>query len=207
MDTKIDFKNTKGFRLVIKWGEKKIDLGNIEFKTDGSLIFVSKFHSDKSIEPIIESGISRFKDNKFHSHVPEKKFSIDDGFHISLHPKSQKMHFRRHLPGEILYERSMNWFPVTQSFNLLYFYTLPLDLCKKSQKKETFITPVDPSYKDSLVLKIDIFPRDTKEHFPYDKSISVIGFCPNYVVRVSVMLAKQRTAALLYWPVSSELEL
>lgn len=207
MDTKIEIKNTKGFRLVIKWGDKKIDLGNIEFKTDGSLIFISKFHSDKSIQSTIEFGISRFKDNKFHSHIPEKKFAIDDGFHISLHPKSQKMHFRRHFPGGIFYHRCMSWFPVIKPFNLLYFYTIPLDLCMDSPKRETFITPVDPEYKDSLLLKVDILPRDTTEHFPYDKSICVMGYCPTYFVRVSLMLAKQRTAALLYWPESSELEL
>ena len=84
---------------------------------------------------------------------------------------------------------------------------MPLDLCPQSEKKETFITPVDEKYKDSLLLKIDIFPRDIKEHFPYDRSIYVIGYCPNYLVRISVMLAKQRTSALLYWPEDSNLNL
>lgn len=207
MDTKIDFKNTKGFRLVIKWGDKNIDLGNLEFKTDGSLIFISKFHSDKAFDSTIQFGTSRFKDNMFHSHIPEKSVSVTDGFHISLHPKRQKMHFRRHSPGEILYERDINWFPVQTPFNLLYFYTMPLDLCPQSKKKETFITPVDERYKDSLMLKIDILPRDTKEHFPYDKSIYVIGYCPHYLVRISLMLAKQRTPALIYWPEDNILEL
>lgn len=207
MDTKIDFKNTKGFRLVIKNGNKNIDLGNLEFKTDGSLIFISKFHSDKEYDSTVQFGTSRFKNNQFHTHIPEKSLSVKDGFHISLHPKSQKMHFRRHYPGEILYERSINWFPVNTPFNLLYLYTLPLDLCSQSKKKETFITPVDQKYNDSLLLKIDIFPRNTKEHFPYDNSIFVIGYCPNYLVRVSLMLAKQRTAALLYWPEGNNLEL
>jgi hypothetical protein len=207
METKIDFKKTKSFRLVIKWGDKKIDFGNIEFKTDGSLIFISKFHSDKSIHPTVEFGRSIFKDNQFSSHIPEKNLAVEDGFHISLHPKKQKMHFRRHYPGEILYERNIDWFPVRKPFNLLHFYTLPLDLCKESPKKETFLTAVDPNYKDSIFLKVDLFPRDTKEHVPYEKSIHVMGVSPNYLVRISLMFAKQRTPAMLYWSEDSVLEL
>jgi len=210
MDETYIHKDSKNFRLVVKWGMENIDLGNIQFSKDGSLVLISKFHSDKNIGSAVECGTTRFKYNKFDSHTPEKSFPVENGFHISLHPGKSgcpKMHFRRHYPGEVLCERKFNWFPVEKPFNLLYFYTMPLDLCEKSEKKETFITPIDFNYKDSLLLKIDILPRDIKEHFPYNKSIYVLGCCPNYFVRISVLLAKQRTVALLYWPEDEELKL
>ena len=159
MADQLVYKNTKKFRLVIKQGIRKINLGSIKFSSDGSLVFISKFHSDENIGLAVECGISRFKDNKFNFHVPEKSFPVKSGFHITLHPGNQKMHFRRHYPGEILYERTLNWFPVVAPFNLLYFYTLPLDLCKESLKKETFITPIEKNYKDSLLLKIEGIPN------------------------------------------------
>lgn len=53
----------------------------------------------------------------------------------------------------------------------------------------------------------DIFPLDTERHHPIDKSTEIWGICPDYLVRVSITLAKQRTAALMYWPEDERLEL
>lgn len=52
-----------------------------------------------------------------------------------------------------------------------------------------------------------VFPKEAQEHYPYSKSIETWGVCPNYLVRVSVVLAKRRTAALVYWPEDNELKL
>ncbi len=171
------------------------------------MIFVSKFHSDKNLNSIVEFGRSIYKDNRFYNHMPEKIEQVNNGFHISLHPKRQVMHFRRHSPGQIIFKRNISWFPVVKPFHLLSLFTLPLELCKNTEKQTTFITPVDEKYKDSLFLKVDIFPRNTTEHQPYDKSIFVLGYCPDYLVRASLMLAKQRTPALIYWPEDNILEL
>ena len=193
------------------WGNKHIYLGEAVFLEDGSLIFESSQHSSKEVGTTIEFGASNFKDNKFINKPTDNVRPTGSGHHISLHPPKEGkvgvMHMREHSPGDILYRREIDWFPVVKPFNLLRIFTLPLDLCPVSRKKPTIITGIDPNYKDSLEVIIDVFPHDTKQHNPIDKSAEVWGFCPNYLVRVSIVLAKQRTAALMYWPEDSKLEL
>lgn len=206
-----DVRQSKKMPIVIKWGEKRIYLGEAEFLKDGSLIFESSQHSSKEAGATIEFGVSNFKDSGFHNSPADNVKLAGSGHHISLHPpKDNKlgvMHMREHSPGNILYRREIDWFPVTKPFNLLRLFTLPLDVCPISQKVPTVITAVDPNYKDSLEVIIDIFPPDTEQHHPIDKSAEIWGVCPNYLVRVSIALAKQRTAALIYWPEDSKLEL
>ncbi len=204
-------KGGKVLPLIIDWGDKRIYIGELQFLGNGSLVFESAFHSDKNVGQNTEFGTSTFKEGKFRDHTSDTKVDVNTGFHVSLHPpaddKSGVMHFREHYPGKVLFQRTIDWFPVTVPFNLLRVFTLPLDMCVSSQKQTAPIARVDPNYKDSLEVIIDIFPKEAQEHYPYPASIETWGTCPDYLVRVSVVLAKQRTAALVYWPVDNELKL
>lgn len=204
-------RESKKLPIVIAWGDRHIHIGSLELLKNGSLVVESTFHSDSSVGPTLEFGTSNFKDGKFHNHGADKTVPVGKGFHITLHPadgpNKATMHFREHYPGAILFRREIEWFPVETAFNLARFYTMPLDLCATSEKHVTVETAVDPNHKDSLEWTVDVFPLDVKEAKPYKNSIEIWGHCPNYRVRVSIMLAKQRTAALVYWPEDSELTL
>ncbi len=197
--------------VVMEWGKKAIYLGELEFLKDGSLIFESAFHSSKEPGVTIDFGISNFKDGAFKNREPDATKPTGSGVHISLHPSSigkrGVMHLREHHPGQIMYRRELDWHPVHKPFHLLRSYSPPLDTCALSQKKPTVTTKIDPNYKDSLELRIDIFPRSTEEHLPVEKSAEIWGFCPEYLVRVSIALANQRTPALIYWPDDDLVEL
>jgi hypothetical protein len=210
-DQQIVLRKSKKLPLVIAWGRKHIHIGNLELLKNGSLVVESTFHSDSAVGPSVEFGTSKFKDGSFHSHSADRKVPIRQGFHITLHPadgtSKAAMHFREHFPGDILFRREIDWFPVKTAFNVVRLYTMPLDLCAVSEKHVTVETAIDSNYNDSLEWTVDIFPVDVKEARPYHNSIEIWGHCPNYRVRVSIMLAKQRTAALAYWPEDSELTL
>lgn len=204
-------RKSKKLPLVVAWGGKQIHIGDLEFLKDGSLVVKSTFHNDSSVGPVLEFGTSNFKDNKFHNRSADKTVPVSKGFHITLHPASgdsvAAMHFREHYPGPILFRREIEWFPVATAFNLVRLFTMPLDVCAASQKKVTVETAIDPNYNDSLEWVVDVFPSDVKTANPYPNCIEIWGFCPDYRVRVSIMLAKQRTAALVYWPEDKELTL
>jgi len=195
---------SKKLPIVLQWGNKPIHIGEIEFLKNGSLVFDSKFHSDRCYGEKIEFGTARFRKNQFSNGSPENVKDIGKGFHISLHPasgnKPSAMHFRGHYPGEILYRYEFDWFPVVEPFNLIHMFTMPLDMCPESQKKATIESCISSDYKDSLELIVDIFPTKNGQHYPYLDCIEVWGTCPDYRVRISIIRAKQRTAALIYWP-------
>ena len=118
------------------------------------------------------------------------------------------MHFRENYPGKIIDERKINWFPVIKPFNLLYLYSPPLDQCFFSRKQTPFFSPISVDYKNSVQVKVDIFPRDTKTHYPNKNSIWIFwGYCPDYLVRISLNYINKRVPALIYWPLGSELKL
>lgn len=204
-------KQSKRLPIVITWGVKNIDLGELVFLGDGSLVFESRFFSSHSKGESISFGQSVFKDNKFHNHPPDKVSLIGKGFHISLHPPKDDMegvmHFRDHEQNPPLYYRFLDWFPVQHPFNLVHGFTLPLDVCRYTTKKSVILTSIDPDYTDSIEFIIDIFPNSSKEHNPYEGCIEVWGTCPEYKVRVSLLLAKQRREAFIYWPDDSSLVL
>ena len=209
--TKGVLRESKKLPIVVGWGNKRIHIGDLEFLKDGSLVIKSTFHNDSSVGPVLEFGTSNYKDGKFYNNDTDRTVEVKKGFHITLHPADDDnvaaMHFREHRPGPILFRREIDWSPVKTSFNLARLYTMPLDTCTNSKKQITVERVVDPNYIDSLEWAIDIFPSDVKTAKPYQDSIEIWGHCPNYRVRVSIMLAKQRTAALVYWPVDSELSL
>ncbi len=209
--TKGVLRKSKKLPVVVGWADKRIHMGNLEFLKNGSLVVKSTFHNDNSVGPVLEFGISNFKDGKFHNHDTDKTVEVKKGFHITLHPKEDDnmaaMHFREHYPGPILFRREIDWLPVKVAFNVVRLYTMPLDACANSKKQITVERVIDPNYTDSLEWVVDIFPLDTKIAKPYQNSIEIWGQCPDYRVRVSIMLAKQRTAALVYWPEDSGLSL
>ena len=204
-------RNSKKLPIVVGWGDKRIHLGELEFLKNGALVFESRLHNDASIGTITEFGKSNFKDNKFHNSDADQIVSLGRGFHVTLHPpegtKPAAMHYREHYPGDVLFRREIDWFPVKTAFNLLRLYTMPLDMCPSSEKQVTIEKGIDPNYKHSLELVVDVFPRDVKSAHPYPECAEAWGHCPQYRVRLSMMLAKQRTPALIYWPEDSELSL
>lgn len=199
---KIIKKHTKRkARLGLNWNNGWIDFCSVDFKSDGTFIFVSKFHTGN-----IEFGNAEIKDNSFHNQEKDNSLNIKNGCHISLHPKKQIMHLKENSLGKIIDKREINWFPVTKPFNLLYLFSPPLDQCIFSKKPTHFFSPISTNYKDSIQVKVDIFPRDTKVHYPNTNSIWIFwGYCPNYFVRISFNLINQRIQALIYWPLGSKL--
>jgi hypothetical protein len=199
-------KDGKKTRLGIHWKNGWINFCSIQFLKDGSMVFSSKFHNSA---PNIDIGSARqFKEGfTLHTQSPERH-ELDNGCHITLHPKGQSMHLRKNSSGEILETRKINWFPVTVPFNLLTLYSLPLDLCPFDKRQPNFYAPFPDEYTNSVQVVVDVFPRQTTEHFPNQQSVWIYwGYCPDYFVRVSFNRLEQRTPALLYWPKDSNLSL
>jgi hypothetical protein len=205
----MSLRESKKLPIVVAWGKQRIHIGELEFLKNGSLVFESRFHNTG---PTTEFGVSNLKDNRFSGHSLEKVVQVNRGFHITLHPPESSsrgvMHFREHHPGNILFRREIDWFPAVAPFNLIRLFTMPLDMCSFSPLKQVTIdTSIDHNYQDSLELVVDIFPLDTQTVHSYPNAVEVWGHCPDYGVRLSIMLAKQRTPALLYWPEDDELSL
>jgi len=180
-----------------------INFCKIGFTGDNTLIFASNFHV---IDGALEIGTTRVYKNKIVEQQPSDMFKIKSGCHISLHPRGQVMHLRENSKGKVLSEKRFNWYPVKEPFHLLNLYSPPLDQCTASQRTTPFFAPAPKGYKDSILLKVDIFPRNAKEHFPYCESIwEYWGYCPDYLVRVSFILTNQRIDPMLLWPLDDGL--
>lgn len=183
-------------------GVKNIDLGEIVFLGDNSLVFEPRFFSSQNTGEPISFGLSDFKDGKFNNRPPDTSAVINCGFHITLHtPNDEKpgvMNFSNNDQGSPLYRREINWFPVRVPFNLVRGFTLPLDACRYTDKKSAILTAIDSAYHDSLEFVVDIFPLGIKEHTSYMNCIEIYGNCPEYKVRVRLLLAKQRLASFIY---------
>jgi hypothetical protein len=194
----------KCIRLGIHWSNSWINCCSSGFSSDNSFYFSSKFHSQGELK----FGYSILKNNHLFDQQPDQYHLVKSGFHVSLHPRGQFMHVKDNREKKILYKRDVDWYPVSAPFNLLILYSPPLDLCKSEKDKSDFYTQIPSSYKDSIQIRVDIFPRATKEHHPFVSSIWIFwGRCPDYLVRISMNLIKKRTPALLYWPVGSDLKL
>lgn len=201
----VDKIHKKQVRLGVHWGNDWIDQCVVGFTKDNSFVFIPKQQS-KGGE--MEFGLSNLRNGVFGNHQMTHQYNISQGCHISLHPKKQVMHFRESYPGEIIFERKIEWFPVNQAFNLLHYFSPPLDKCNKSLKQPTFFTPIATNYQASLHIKVDIFPRGAREHYPQGNSLWIYwGYCPGYLARVSFNLINQRVKAIVYWPDDSKLTL
>lgn len=194
----------KDVRLGVHWNNIWINFCSLGFSGDNSFYFSSKFHTQGSLE----FGSAVLRDNHLFNQAPDQFHVIERGLHVSLHPKGQLIHVRDNQNKKILFSRKMEWFPVKAPFNLLVLYSPPLDICNPEKDKSDFYTQVPNSYKDSIQVRVDIFPKDTKEHHPFISSIWIFwGRCPAYLVRVSMNIIKQRTPVLLFWPNDSNLRL
>jgi|GEM_PF-2375447 len=204
-------KQGKTLPLVIEWGDRSIYLGVVQFLGDDSFIFKVGSHNSKNADLPVELGSSVMLDGSFINRPPETLQAIGRGLHISLHPPTQSqqgvMHFRENAPGPVLSRRYIEWFPVTTPFRLLHFFTLPLDTYSHSTKTVTIINSIESSYKDSLEIIFDIFPRDTEKAHPYIDSFEIWGTSPSYRVRISIVQSGSRTPEIIYWPVDNKLEL
>jgi hypothetical protein len=187
----------KDVRLGVHWNNKWINFCTLDLKRDNSLIFISKFHQEGNLG----FGTSNLAKNNFINHQQTDYHEIKNGCHISLHPKKQVMHFKESSTGKILFERKMNWFPVIKPLKLLYLYSPPLDLCDESDKSTQFFTPIPNNYKDSIQVKVDIFPKNTMEHYvPRTAAWIFWGSNTEYLVRVIFNLIGQRVTSRIYWP-------
>lgn len=188
----------KQVRLGLLWNNSFINFCTIGFTVDNTLIFTSKFHIKQGT---LEIGTSRIYNNQIIEQKKSDEYEIKNGCHISLHPRGQVMHVRENSRGKVLSEKRFEWFPVKNPFHLLSLYSPPLDKCVKSQKTTPFFAPTPKGYKDSILVKVDIFPRNTTQHFPYLTSIWIYwGYCPEYLVRASFILSNQRSSPVIYWP-------
>lgn len=194
----------KDIRLGIHWSNVWINCCSLGFSSDNSFYFSSKFHSRGNLE----FGPAILKDNHIFNQRPDQFHSVANGFHVSLHPKGRCMHVKDNQNKKILFKKQIEWYPVKRPFNLLVLYSPSLDSCTPETDKSDFYTQVPDRYKDSIQIRVDIFPRETKEHHPFIRSIWIFwGRCPDYLVRVSMNLIERRTPALLYWPNDNTLHL
>lgn len=193
----------KQVRLGLLRDNSFINFCKIGFTGDNTLIFASNFHVK---DGALEIGTTRVYKNKIVEQQPPEMFRIKSGCHISLHPCGQVMHLRENPKGMVLSEKRFNWYPVKEPFHLLNLYSPPLDKCVTSKKTTPFFAPAPEGYKDSILLKVDIFPSNVKEHFPYSTSIWIFwGYCPDYWVRVSFIITNQRNDPMLLWPLDDGL--
>ena len=189
----------KQIRLGLLWHNSFISFCTLGFTADNSFIFSSNFHIR---EGLLEIGTTKVYKNQQMKHLGSNSCEIKNGCHISLHPRGQVMHIRENQNGPVLSEKTFNWFPVKKTFHLLSLHSPPLDECEKSKKTTPFLAPAPQDYKDSILLQVDIFPKETKQHFAHPKTIWFFwGYCPEYLVRVSFILSGQRCSAILFWPV------
>jgi len=198
---KVDKKDT---RLGVHWNNLWINCCSLSFASDNSFHFSSNFH----IKGNLQFGSASLKDNYLYQGLPDQNHHVSNGFHTSLHPRGQCIHVKDNQTGKILFKRNIKWFPVAQPFSLLVLYSPPLDCCLTEKDRSKFNAPIPKEYKDSIQIRVDIFPKDTREHFPYIRSIWIFwGRCPEYLVRISINLLGTRTPACLYWASGNELKL
>lgn len=189
----------KRVRLGLRWNDAFINFCTVVFTSDNTFIFTSGFHNEKGA---LEIGTSRVFQGQFIGAQALETHQITNGCHISLHPREGVMHLRENPRGRVLSEKKFDWFPVGKPFQLLRLYSPPLDECPKSSKSSPFLAPIPTNYHDSILVTIDIFPRIAKQHFPNSQSVWIFwGFCPEYLVRASFILARRRTPAIICWPV------
>ncbi len=192
----------KQVRLGLLLEDGFVNFCTIGFTSDNTLIFASNFHHKQGI---LEIGTTKIYKDKTIEHQKSDLCEINNGCHISLHPRGQVMHVRENPKGKVLSEKKFDWFPVKNPFHLLSLHSPPLDKCEKSRKSSPFLAPVPKGYKDSILLKVDIFPRNATQHFPYPTSIWIYwGYCPEYFVRASFILSNQRSSPIIYWPLDEE---
>ncbi|MBN2019434.1 MAG: hypothetical protein JW749_04345 [Sedimentisphaerales bacterium] len=189
----------KQVRLGLLCNNSFVNFCTMGFTGDNTLIFASKFHIKKGL---IEIGTSTSHQGRLIDQKKEAEFEIKNGFHISLHPKGQVMHLRENPIGKILSEKRFDWFPVKKPFHFLSLFSPPLDECVGSQRLSPFLAPAPKGYKNSILMKVDIFPKNTTQHFPYSTSIWMFwGYCPEYFVRASFLLTNHRVSPMVFWPI------
>jgi hypothetical protein len=194
----------KDIRLGVHWRNTWINCCSLGLSKDSSFYFCSNFHRQGELQ----FGPSILRNNHLFDQKPDQYHSVKKGFHISLHPRGKFMHVKDNQEKKILYKREINWYPVAAPFNLLILYSPPLDLCKPEKDKSDFYTQIPDTYTDSIQIRADIFPKDTKEHHPFLRSVWIFwGRCPDYFVRVSMNLIERRTPAFLYWSADKDLKL
>lgn len=202
----ISKKDGKNLRILLEWRKKRINFGTLTFvEKDASLYFTSAFHNGPGATEI-ELGWLSTKE------LPENLFSKEvaeniQGTHISLHGKGQVMHMRENNSGKILASRRLQWYPVFTPFNLLHVFSPPLVQCPETSRISGIINKIPDEYENSVKLKIDIFPRNTKIHQPEMAIWENWGYSPNYFVRTSILLPKVNTPALILWPHNEDLSL
>jgi hypothetical protein len=198
-------KTGKKVRLGVHWRGQWINFCSLGFLADGSLVFSSKFHNSSAQ---ISLGSAKLTDAGFTSLKEEVTHPVGKGFHVTLHPQAQAMHLRKHSPGNILFTRKLEWFPVSTPFNLLRLYSPPLPNSVGDTKSPHFFAPFPDEYENSIEVVIDVFPRDMKEHYPsVAREYMYWGYCPHYFVRVSFNKLAQKTPALIFIQAGSELKL
>lgn len=194
-------KKSKYARFQLEWRGNRIDFAKVEFREDGTFVFISSFHNDLETNPKMEIGDLKKIQDKFYHVKTRISGNSSSGMHISLHPREQVMLYGNNKKVD---RREITWFPVNKPFNLLYSFSPPIDTCKTSRKKSEMFFQIPTDYKDSVAMKLDIYPHAPQVEVPYGVRW---GYCPNYLVKASFALINQRTYAIIAWPIDNVLEL
>lgn len=201
----VDHRGGSRVRLLVPVSDSLVNFGTFNFSDDMSLIFKFPFFKNIVRWPYIDIGLSS-DDSPSRVNIQKRINNIPDGVHVSLHPKGQLLHIRENGSGAILAERLWKWFPVAHPFTFLKIVSPPIDECESTQKKSGFKLTIPSCYKDSLELKVNIFPRTSEPpFFAAENSIwRVLGHCRDYWVVCDVYATGKRSAPGMGFPIFKE---
>lgn len=198
--------NRRDVRIGLSWRGNNYRIASASWSMEGLFVFRSAFH--KGSKTPIMWGYANFKDNKFNLSESTTQAYPND-LHVTLHPPDKthdgKMHVRA-TNEEILPEnkRHIDWFPVTKPFNLLHFYTPPIDTMPQYSGKLDFLITIPDEIPNSVVVRIDILPPSKMIPLP---AATLIANTPHFLAIMSFFASTDRLEATILWPTSPELSL
>lgn len=199
--------NKKDAYIGLSWRGGLYKIGKASWSEKGLFVFRSVFHQSNNISLLW--GYANLKEDKFILKEAEIK-SYQSDIHITLHPPDKKNDGKMHVRAsgkEILKEnvRNINWFPVKEPFNLFHLYTPPIDSLKSTYEKIDFKIPILDETINSLIMRVDIYPRGTG--FNNIPPASLIAYTPHFVALLTFSISPDRLNATMLWPSGSELKL
>lgn len=195
--------------LIIFWRGNNIKLGEFKFGKNGSFYFSSP-QFDKVT---ITTGNSEFQKGNFNITSVDNHYQASKGFHLSLHPpniqyKLGTIQIKISNPSIPIDRIGINWFPIIKPHKLFHFFTMPLDLYKKTiPHKQDFYTPISDMFNGSLEIICDLLPiKDGFATMPKYTDVvwNFLGYASvepyKYAVHIRLILTNQRLSPQIHYP-------
>lgn len=198
--------NQKNVRIGLSWRGKTYKIASASWSMSGLFVFRSIFHQNS--ENRMLWGYASIKKNKFNLSEADSKDYQND-LHITLHPPDNEHDGKMHVRStgvKVLRQniREIDWFPVTQPFNLFHFYTPPIDSQVPYENKLDFVIPIPDEKTSSIVVRVDIIPPKTALTVSPG---SLIAYTPHFIAVMGFFVSPDRLSATIVWPANSTLSL